>query len=123
MGQAQSFNLVNFDIADLITASILCLDSSGRILFANTSAETLFGLSKGQLSKLNVEDLLNTSDMFYDFCNVNEDESSHIQIKLEWNLAHGKHTKLDTMITQTGMLYPSCVVELRTDLRLSLIHI
>ena len=117
MGQAQSFNLVNFDIADLITASILCLDSSGRILFANTSAETLFGLSKSQLAKLNVEDLLNNSEEFHDFCNTNEEESSHIQIKLEWNTAVGENTKLDTMITQTGMLYPSCVVELRTDLR------
>ena len=117
MGQAQSFNLVNFDIADLITASILCLDSSGRILFANTSAETLFGLSKSQLAKLNVEDLLNNSEEFHDYCNTNEEESSHIQIKLEWNIARGENTKLDTMITQTGMLYPSCVVELRTDLR------
>ena len=117
MGQAQSFNLVNFDIADLITASILCLDSSGRILFANTSAETLFGLSKSQLGKLNVEDLLHNSEEIHDFCNTNEEESSHIQIKLEWNLARSKNTRLDTMITQTGMLYPSCVVELRTDLR------
>ena len=62
MGQAQSFNLVNFDIADLITASILCLDSAGRILFANTSAETLFGLSKVQLARLKVEDLLHSSE-------------------------------------------------------------
>ena len=117
MGQAQSFNLVNFDIADLITASILCLDSAGRILFANTSAETLFGLSKVQLAKLKVEDLLHSSEEFHDFCNTNKEESSHIQIKLEWNLARGENAKLDTMITQTGMLYPSCVVELRTDLR------
>ena len=67
MGQAQSFNLVNFDIADLITASILCLDSAGRILFANTSAETLFGLSKVQLAKLKVEDLLHSSKDFMTF--------------------------------------------------------
>ena len=78
MGQAQSFNLVNFDIADLITASILCLDSSGRILFANSSAESLFGLSKSQLARLNVEDLLKSSEKFREFCSANEEESSHM---------------------------------------------
>ena len=46
VGQAQSFNLVNFDIADLITASIL-VSTPPAEFFANTSAETLFGLSKG----------------------------------------------------------------------------
>ncbi len=117
MRQVQSFDLINLDIVDLITASILCLDASGRILFANTSAETLFGLSKSQLSKLKVEDLSTSFEEFRDFCNENEEESSHIQTKLAWNLAGDRNTKLDTMITQTGMVYPSCVIELRTDLR------
>ena len=63
MGQAQSFNLVNFDIADLITASIFVLTPPAEF-FANTSAETLFGLSKSQLAKLNVKTYLTIQKNF-----------------------------------------------------------
>ena len=117
MENSGSFDLLNFDIADLVTASILCLDSSGRIIFANTAAETLFGLSKVQLTKMKIDGLLTSANEFHEFCSYREEESSHVQTKLSWKLAGDRTVGLDTMITQTGMLYPSCVVEVRSDLR------
>ena len=67
MENSGSFDLINFDIADLVTASILCLDSSGRIIFANTAAESLFGLSKVQLTKMKIDRLLTGANEFYEF--------------------------------------------------------
>ena len=68
MENSGSFDLINFDIADLVTASILCLDPSGRIIFANTAAETLFGLSKVQLTKMKIDGLLTSTSEFHEFC-------------------------------------------------------